>query len=102
MKLYICWGTFPSPRPGGHPCANAYHALKDAGHDPEVIKSYGLGILPDAFNRTTGRQEAKRLTGSSMVPVLVTDDDEVVAGSKEIAAWARAHPAAAPAATGTA
>ena len=47
MKLYVCWGTFPSPRPGGHPCGNAYHALKDAGHEFEVIKSYGLGPLPD-------------------------------------------------------
>ena len=103
MKLYVCWGTFmTTPRPGGHPCGNAYKALTDAGHDPEVIKSYGLGILPDAFNRTNGRQEAKRLTGSTMVPVLVTDEDEVVAGSKEIAAWARAHPAGVPAAAGTA
>src|SRR3954449_1650456 len=31
MKLYVCWGTFPVPQPGGHPCANAYHALRDAG-----------------------------------------------------------------------
>ena len=31
MKLYICWRTFPSPRPGGHPCRNAYNALKEAG-----------------------------------------------------------------------
>ena len=38
MKLYVCWGTFKNPlRPGGHPCGNAYHALKDAGHDPEVL-----------------------------------------------------------------
>jgi hypothetical protein len=49
MKLYVCWGTFPNPlRPGGHPCGNAYNALKEAGHDPEVIRSYGLGILPGA------------------------------------------------------
>src|SRR5438270_735188 len=40
MKLYVCYGTFkPAPRPGGHPCGNAYHALKDAGHEPEVIRS---------------------------------------------------------------
>ena len=31
MKLYVCYGTFNTPRPGGHPCANAYHALTDAG-----------------------------------------------------------------------
>lgn len=93
MKLYICWGTFPSPRPGGHPCANAYHALRDAGYEPELIKSYGLGVLPDAiFNRTQGRQEAKRLTGSSVVPVLVTDDGEVIKDSRRIVEWARAHP----------
>ncbi len=43
MKLYVCWGTFPTPRPGGHPCANAYHALRDAGHDPELVKSLRPG-----------------------------------------------------------
>jgi len=94
MKLYVCWGTFPSPvRPGGHPCRNAYNALKEAGHEPEVIKSYGLTILPDTpFNNTDGRKEAKRLTGKSTVPVLVTDDGEVVYDSKKIVAWAKANP----------
>jgi hypothetical protein len=96
VKLYVCWGTFPFPRPGGHPCANAYSALREAGHDPEVVKSYGLTLLPDGlFNRTTGRQEAKRLTGSSTVPVLVLDDGTVVRDSKSIVEWARANPAGA-------
>ena len=94
MKLYICWGTFKTPRPGGHPCANAYEALREAGHDPEVIKAYGLALLPDALNQTEGRKEAKRLTGKTTVPVLVTDDGEAIADSKKIVAWARAHPAA--------
>jgi hypothetical protein len=93
MKLYVCYGTFQTPRPGGHPCANAYDALKEAGHDPEVIKSYGWGALPDALNRTAGRKEAKRLTGKTWVPVLVTDDGEVVSDSKNIVAWAKEHPA---------
>jgi hypothetical protein len=97
VKLYVCYGTFGSPRPGGHPCANAYHALKEAGHDPEVVKSYGWGLLPDFMNPTRGRREVKQLTGSTTVPVLVTDDGEVVAESKEIVAWAKAHPAAAAA-----
>src|SRR6476620_5790823 len=62
MKLYVCYGTWkPAPRPGGHPCGRAYHSLKDAGHSPEVIKSYGLGVLPDALNQTPGRKEAQRL-----------------------------------------
>jgi Glutathione S-transferase, N-terminal domain len=98
MKLYVCWGTFKSPRPGGHPCGNAYRALKAAGHEPEVIKSYGLAILPGPFNATEGRKEAKRLTGKYTVPVLVTDDGEVVADSKNIVAWAKEHPTATPAA----
>jgi len=99
MKLYVCWGTFTTaPRPGGHPCGNAYVALKDAGYDPEVIKSYGLAVLPDTpFNTTAGRKEAKKLTGKSMVPVMVTDDGEAVADSKAIVAWAKANPASAPA-----
>lgn len=94
MKLYVCYGTFPTPRRGGHPCRNAYHALREAGHDPELVRSYGWGILPDLLNRTSGRQEAKRLTGSLSVPVLVTDDGDVVSDSKAIVAWARTNPAA--------
>jgi hypothetical protein len=99
MKLYICWGTFGSPRPGGHPCKNAHDALKEAGYDPEVVKSYGLGVLPDVMNQTAGRKEVKRLTGNTWVPLLVTDDDQLIQGSKEIAAWAKQNPAGQPAAT---
>jgi hypothetical protein len=99
VKLYVCYGTFPAPwRPGGHPCRNAYKALKEAGHDPEVVLSYGLAPLPDAFNKTRGRQEVKELTGKKWVPVLVTDDGETVADSKKIVEWAKAHPAKAPSA----
>jgi len=97
VKLYVCWGTFPTPRPGGHPCANAYHALKDAGHDPEVIKAYGLGLLPDAFNQTSGRRKVKELTGNSWVPALVLDDGTVLDDSKAIIEWAKANPATAAA-----
>lgn len=93
MKLYICYGTFQTPRPGGHPCKNAYDALRAAGHDPELVKSYGFGALPDALNQTSGRKEVKRLTGQSWVPALVTDDGEVVQDSKKIVAWAQANPA---------
>jgi hypothetical protein len=96
MKLYVCYGLFGSPRPGGHPCKNAHDALVESGHRPEVVKSYGLGILPDVpFNQTAGRRRAKELTGDSMVPVLELDDGTAVGGSKDIVAWARAHPAAA-------
>jgi hypothetical protein len=94
LKLYVCWGTFTTtPRPGGHPCGNAYKALREAGWEPEVIRSYGLGMLPDFMNQTTGRKEVRELTGQPMVPVLVTDDGEVVQESKRIIRWAEDNPA---------
>jgi hypothetical protein len=94
MKLYVCWGTFPVPvRPGGHPCANAYHALRDAGHDPQLVKTYGLALLPGALNQTKGRREVQELTGNRWVPTLVLDDGAVIDGSQEIVAWAKANPA---------
>jgi hypothetical protein len=97
MKLYVCWGTWePAPRPGGHPCGKAYHALKDAGHDPEVIKSYGLGALPDFMNNTRGRREAREASGQNWVPVLVTDDGEAIHDSKKIVEWAKKNPVAKP------
>ena len=95
MKLYVCYGLFPSPRPGGHPCKNAAEALREAGHAPEIIRSYGLGLLPEKpFNQTTGRKRAKELTGKPVVPVLELDDGTAIFDSKEIVAWAKANPAA--------
>ena len=96
MKLYICWGTFrKAPRPGGHPCGVAYEALKQAGHDPEVVRSYGWTVLPSLMNSSRGRREVRELTGKDTVPVLVTDDGEVITESRAIAEWARANPPAA-------
>ena len=94
MKLYVCWNTGRGPF--GHPCGEAHHALREAGHDPQVIKAYGFRRLPRVFNRSAGRREAERLTGDIAVPVLVTADGAVVGGSSRIIAWAAAHPAAAP------
>lgn len=94
MKLYVCWGTFQTPRPGGHPCANAYRALRDAGHDPEVIKVHGAGLGPSFLHWITeGRREVEKLTGQHTVPVLITDDGEAVYDSKQIVEWARENPA---------
>jgi hypothetical protein len=94
MKLYVCYGTFPyTLQPQGHPCGNAYKALKKAGYDPEVIEAKGLGYLPARFNQTPGRLEVKRLTGKYWVPVLVTDVGEVIRPAKAIVKWAKEHPA---------
>jgi hypothetical protein len=89
VRLYVCWGTFPTPRPGGHPCRNAYEALVAVGHRPELVRSYGLGLLPAALNQTQGRREVQELTGNRWVPTLVLDDGTVIDGSHEIVEWAR-------------
>lgn len=93
MRLYICWTTIQSPRPPhGHPCHNAHRALVDAGYDPEVVKVHGLGIGPIRL-MTDGRREVQELTGSPVVPVLDTDDGEVINESQRIAEWAESNPA---------
>ena len=89
----MCWGLFRTPGPG-HPCRNAHEALRGAGHNPRVVRSYGWGLLADALNRSAGRREVRRLTGDDWVPTLVTGEGEVVKGSKAIAVWAQGHPAA--------
>lgn len=91
MKLYVCWGTF-GLGPVPHPCGNAYHALVDAGHEPEVQRVYGEGMLPAFLNPT--RKVVRELTGQQKVPVLRLDDGEIITGSGEIVAWARANPVA--------
>jgi hypothetical protein len=94
MKLYVCWTTIQTLRPPrGHPCHNAYKSLIDAGHDPEVTKVRGLGVGPIKL-MTDGRREVQELTGSPAVPVLVTDDGEVINESQRIVEWAKSHPAA--------
>lgn len=94
MKLYVCWGTFQTPRPGGHPCHNAHEALRLAGYEPEVEKVRGLGVGPGFMHWvTSGRKEVERLSGQRAVPVLVTDGGEVLSDSRRIIEWAEAHPA---------
>ena len=98
MTLYVCWGTFPVPwprkgapwRPGAHPCKRAHDALRAAGHEPDVVRAYGFAGLPDV---TRARREVRRLTGDSLVPVLVLDDGRVIHDSNDIVAWARDNPA---------
>jgi glutathione S-transferase len=65
-----------------------------AGHDPEVIKVRGLGIGPRFMHlMTKGRKEVEELSGQRAVPVLVTDQGEVISDSHRIVAWAEANPA---------
>jgi glutathione S-transferase len=39
------------------------------------------------------RAKVRRLTGQGLVPVLETDDGEVISGSDKIVSWARDNPA---------
>jgi hypothetical protein len=116
VKLYICWGLFRTPIPPGrwvehhgkrsysvcggllkteipgHPCRNAWDALRAAGHEPQVIRSHGWGLLPAALNRSPGRRLARQLTGRSWLPLLITDEGEAISGSVAITQWAATHP----------
>jgi hypothetical protein len=87
LTLYVCWGLFRTPRPG-HPCRNAYDALITAGRTPVVVRCYGWGLLPAWLNRSRGRRDVRRLTANDWVPVLLTPDRTVIAGSQAIIAWA--------------
>jgi Glutathione S-transferase, N-terminal domain len=95
MKLYVCWdflkNTQTTGRPGGHPCGNALAALREAGYEPETEAVQGVGL--PLLDRTKGRAKIEELTGQRVVPVLVTDDGEIVRDSKKIVAWAKANPA---------
>jgi glutathione S-transferase len=72
----------------------AYAALRDAGHDAEVIKVQGLGMGPRFMHLVTdGRKEVERISGQRVVPVLVTDEGEVVTDSRRIVEWAERNPA---------
>ena len=52
MKLYVCYGTWkPAPRPAAIRAATPTTRWSTPDHEPEVIRSYGLGMLPDVFNR---------------------------------------------------
>ena len=82
MKLYVCYGTWTAGKPvHAHPCGEAHKALAQAGHQPEVVRSYGLGAAAGHHQRPhAGRREVKELTGNYWVPVLVTDDGAVDPG----------------------
>ena len=98
MRVYVCWDSNAHhPILGDHPCGIAYHAVVDAGYDPELVKAYGWTKLPRFLNSTRGRNEVRELTGGSdEVRILELDEGEVIAGSAEIVAWAEANPAPAP------
>ncbi len=86
--LYICWGLHRTPRPG-HPCRDAYEALEAAGVTPEMVRCDDGGYSPPG---STAPADAAKPAGSpegTGVPVLVTQDRQVIAGSNAIKACAQ-------------
>ena len=93
VVLYTCadgkaFGSLPGPI--AHPCGRAAVALDRGGHRYELRKVKGgtlkLWTWP---SREKDRAEIERLSGQRAVPILVLDDGGVIAGSGEIARWAR-------------
>lgn len=93
MKLYTC-GQRDHMGNLGHPCGRAGDALRQAGYDVEIETVGGYRLLPWT-RRGDARATIRELSGQDDVPVLVTDDGEVISGSGTIARWAREHPAGA-------
>jgi predicted enzyme related to lactoylglutathione lyase len=94
--LYVCHIDDGGPKP--HACRRAHEALREAGHDYESVvfaKGHRFGLF------TTGRRpKLKEISGQEKLPVLQLADGTTIAGSKNIVAWARAHPpGSAPAGT---
>ena len=67
-------------------------ALGAAGYEYKIKVVGGFKKVP--FSRRGQRREIEDLTGQLDVPVLVTDEGEIVTGYKQIVAWALEHPAA--------
>ena len=59
-----------------------------------MVKVRGLSIGPRFMHLVTrGRKEVEELSGQRAVPVLVTDQGEVISDSHRIVEWAEANPA---------
>jgi glutathione S-transferase len=92
MVLYTCGVKTKGPSIT-HPCAKAGKALTAAGYEYEIKTVGGYRMAPWTWgNRSTEREEVKRLSGTNEVPILVLDNDEVLSGSGAIARWAKEHP----------
>jgi hypothetical protein len=91
VNLYVCWTTKDPPLPPHrHPCTDAYEALREAGHEPEVRYALSYGGLPGVI-QTPARRRVKENTGEYWVPALETDEGEWIGGSRAIVAWAERH-----------
>ena len=94
MVLYTCsFEKFAGgvPPPFGHPCGRAAKALDDAGHRYQLKRVRGGRLKFWTWpTHARDRAEVERLSGQRLVPILVLDSGDVIAGSGRIVSWARA------------
>ena len=90
--LYTC-GAKDKHGSMGHPCGRAADALTKAGVEFKVETVAGYRLLPWT-RRGDVRAKIRELSGQDNVPILVREDGEVIAGSGQIAKWAKTQHAA--------
>jgi len=99
--LYTCslekFAGSPPP-PLAHPCGRAAKALDDAGHTYDIKRVNGGRLRPWTWpSYARDRAEVEQLSGQRAVPILLLDNGEVITGSGQIVAWARANQPPGPA-----
>ena len=95
MKLYVCWGTFRPRARAATRAATPTRPCARPAATPRSRRSTASGCSATRLNPT--RAKVRELTGQNIVPVLVTDEDEVIRESRKIIAWAKANPPTRPA-----
>src|SRR5579862_9946476 len=83
--LFVCHGDDGGPRI--HPCRRVQEALRAAGIEYEkVIAAHGS---PIPFLRRGSREDLRRATGTTKLPVLELPDGTVIVHSRNILKWVR-------------
>src|SRR5215204_2680842 len=81
--LFVCHGDDGGPRV--HPCRRVQEALRAAGIEYEkVIAAHGH---PVPFLRKGSREELRKATGDTKLPVLKLPDGTIITHSRAILSW---------------